>query len=175
MPGPVFKSGERVDLCPPEMEDVDFLLGNRNDPAVRQWFPAAHPDSRSDVEEFIEDPDEDDDGTRLLAVVDGVPVGSIGLFRVSNESGRGYLGAWIDPEYHGQGYGTEMTELMIEYAFDERRLHTLAAGALATNDRSRGLLEKVGFEQEGQMREAYYVDGEYVDRVLYGLHEDDWE
>lgn len=174
MPGPVFIEGETVDLCPIEEEDLDFLHRNRNDPEVRRWFPAAHPETREDVADWLEEYHEDDTDTRLMAVVDDEPVGTIGLFRVQPDSGRGYLGAWIDPAYHGQGYGTEMTELMVEYAFDERRLHTVAAGALATNDPSRGLLEKVGFVQEGRMRDAYYVDGEYVDRVLYGLHEDDW-
>lgn len=175
MPGPVFKRGESVDLCPPESEDIDFLLRNRNDPEVRRWMTSAQPETRAEIEETIADTEEDpDEGTRLLGVVDGQPVGSIALFRVQPESGRGYLGAWVDPAYHGEGYGTEMTEMMIDYAFDERRLHTLAAGALATNERSRGLLEKVGFEQEGRQRDAYYVDGEYVDRVIYGLHEDDW-
>lgn len=175
MPGARFLQGERVALRTVEDEDVDFLLRNRNDPEVRRWMPSAHPETRAEIEESIGDTDEDpDEGTRLLGVVDGDPVGSIALFRVQPESGRGYLGAWVDPAYHGEGYGTEMTETMIDYAFDERRLHTLAAGALATNERSRGLLEKVGFEQEGRQRDAYYVDGEYVDRVIYGLHEDDW-
>ena len=175
MPGARFLEGERVALRTVEDEDAEFLLRNRNDPEVRRWMPSAHPETRAEIEESITETDPDpDEQTRLLGVVDGDPVGSIALFRVQPEAGRGYLGAWVDPAYHGEGYGTEMTEMMIDYAFDERRLHTLAAGALATNERSRGLLEKVGFEQEGQLRDAYYVEGEYVDRVIYGLHEDDW-
>lgn len=175
MPGPVFKAGETVDLCPHEPEDTDFLLRNRNHPAIRAWMPQAHPTTRPEIEAWIEDTDDDDHSTSLLGVVDGDPVGNISLFDVYPESGRGRLGAWVDPDYHGKGYGSEMTELMIDYAFTERRLHTLAAGALATNDPSRGLLESVGFVQEGRQREAYFVDGEYVDRIIYGLHEDDWD
>ncbi len=173
MPGPAFIRGESVDLCPAEAEDVDFLLRNRNDPDIRAWMPRAHPTTRAEVEEWIADTDRD--ATVLLGVVDGDPVGSISLFDVYPESGFGRLSAWVDPAYHGQGYGSEMTELMIDYAFANRRLHKLAAGALETNEPSRGLLESVGFQQEGHQREVYHVNGEYVDRIVYGMTEDDWQ
>ena len=172
MPGPIFKHGDRVDLHTVEREDIDFLHRNYNRPEVRHWMPSVHPRNREQVEERIEDTDEDD--TTLLGCVDGEPVGSISLFDFQHASGKARIGAWVDPEYHGEGYGTEMTELTLEYAFDERRLHRLTAGALETNDPSRSLLESVGFEEEGRLRDGYYVQGEYVDRMLYGLLESEW-
>ena len=55
------------------------------------------------------------------------------------------------------------------YAFEHRRLHRLAADVFAHNEASRRVLEKAGFTEEGALREAAFVDGEYRDLVRYGL------
>jgi RimJ/RimL family protein N-acetyltransferase len=55
------------------------------------------------------------------------------------------------------------------YAVDDRGLHRVTARGFETNDASRRVLEKVGFEREGTLRDHYYVDGEYVDAHVYGL------
>lgn len=174
MPGPPFRRGDVVDLCPIEADDLSFLQRNYNDPEVRLWMPAADPTNGQQFESDFEDWPEDD-VVRLLACVEGEPVGMISLFAVEELSGRAKIGAWIDPDRQGNGYGRAMTAQMVDYAFTERRLHRLTANALATNAPSRATLESVGFEQEGLQREAYFVDGEYVDRVVYGLLETDWE
>ncbi|MFB6070536.1 MAG: GNAT family N-acetyltransferase [Halanaeroarchaeum sp.] len=175
MPGPVFRSGDDVDLCPVEEEDLPFLVRNWNAPDVRRWMPAAEPTSSADLEEKLEEWRDDEETTRLLACVDGEAVGSISLFHVEERSGNAFVGAFVDPDYQGNGYGRAMTAQMVDYAFNERRLHRLTAHALATNERSRATLESVGFEREGCQRDGYFVDGEYVDRVTYGLLADDWD
>ncbi|MFB6134993.1 MAG: GNAT family N-acetyltransferase [Halanaeroarchaeum sp.] len=175
MPGPPFRRGETVDLCPVEEEDISFLQRNWNEPSVRRWMPAAEPTNREQLADDFEDWNDADDTTRFLACVDGEPVGSISLFHVEERSGNAFVGAFVDPAYQGQGYGKAMTAQTAEYAFSERRLHRLTAHALATNAPSRNTLEAVGFEQEGRQRDGYYVDGEYVDQVTYGLLETDWD
>lgn len=175
MPRSTFIHGDAIDLCPIERDDLPFLQRNWNDPDVRHWMPSVEPTNEHAMEREIEEFDEDDESVRLLAITpDDDPVGLISLFLIQPVSGRAFLGAWVDPAHHGNGYGTEMAELMVAYAFEERRLHKLEAGALATNDRSRHVLESVGFVEEGRQREHYFVDGEYVDRVQYGLLESEW-
>ncbi|ELZ87348.1 GCN5-related N-acetyltransferase [Haloferax elongans ATCC BAA-1513] len=175
MPGPVFLAGDDVTLRPVEREDLDFLQTHRNDPEIRRWLPRVHPQNREQLESEFEGYMSEDGGVNLVATVDGDPVGFVSLFDVQHESGRARLAAWFEPDAQGQGYGTEAAELLVDYAFDERRLHKLVAGALATNDPSRGLLESLGFTQEGRQSDHYYVRGEYVDRVVYGLLETDWK
>lgn len=190
MPGPVFLRGERVTLRPPEEEDLDFLQRTHNDPAVRRSMPRVRPQQREATrEEYVEGAD----GTVGLLVCggagdDGESGGGVGegetnperlgfcaLFDLDTDSGRGEVGAWLAPDAEGQGYATEALALLIDYAFDERRLHRLNAGRLATNDRSAALLDRLGFSEEGRRAEYYFVGGEYVDRVEYGLLESDWD
>lgn len=171
MPGPVFLRGDAVDLRTLEPEDAPFLARGRNEPAVRRWLPRAHPQPVGAAEREIEDGDE---ALRLVACDDaGEPLGVLGMFDVVPASGRATLGAWIAPEAQGEGHGAAATELLVGYAFDERRLQKLEAGALATNEASRALLESVGFEREGRKRDHYVVDGERVDRIAYGLRRAD--
>jgi RimJ/RimL family protein N-acetyltransferase len=117
--------------------------------------------------------DEDENTVSLLACRGEGPdlerLGFCALFRLNEDAGRAEAGVWFDPGTQGQGFATEAMELLVTHVFTERRLHRLDAGAIATDDRSRALLERLGFTEEGRRRDCYFVDGEYVDRVEYGL------
>ncbi|WP_231190329.1 GNAT family protein [Haladaptatus sp. DYF46] len=183
MPGAVFLAGELVSLRTVEREDLSFLHRNRNDPTIRRWMPRVMPQNKERLVEDFEGYMSEDEGVNLLACSEEntdedsspEPVGFVSLFDVNETSGRAKLAAWITPAQQGQGYATEAMDLLVEYAFVERRLHKLIAGALATNNASCEVLEKLGFIEEGRQREYYYVNGEYVNRAVYGLLKDQWQ
>lgn len=177
MPGPVFLRGDRVTLRPPAEDDLDFLQRCHNDPDVRLSMPRVHPQSREDTrEEYVEATD-DATGLLICAGDDDDPdrLGFCALFRINEDSGRAEVGAWLAPEAEGHGYATDGVSTLVSYAFEERRLNRLNAGRLSTNERSGALLDRLGFAEEGCRREYCYVDGEYVDRMEYGLLAEEWE
>ena len=177
MPGPLFLEGERVALHVPGESDLPFVTKWRNHPDVRRWMPRSRPETPDDTEAFYEEfvKGENDSGVPLLVCVDGDPVGMVTLFLVEADSRRARMGAWLTPEAQGQGYGTEAASLLVEYAFEERGLRKLVANARADNDPSRAVIERLGFREEGRQREHYLIEGEYVDRVLYGLLRSEWD
>ncbi|MFC4408128.1 GNAT family N-acetyltransferase, partial [Haloarchaeobius iranensis] len=81
----------------------------------------------------------------------------------------------IAPEHWGNGYATEASELIVDYAFTERNLHRLQARVIEPNDASASVWEKLGFTREGTLRENQFYEGEYVGTRYYGLLEDEWE
>jgi RimJ/RimL family protein N-acetyltransferase len=176
MPGPVFLHGERVDLHVLTESDMPFLTRWRNHPEVRRWMPRSRPETADDTEEYYEEfiQGAADSGVGLLACVDGEPVGQVSMFLVEHASRRARLGAWLKPDAQGQGYGTEAASLLVTYAFEERNLRKLVANARADNEPSRDLIDRLGFVEEGRQREYYFVEGEYVDRVIYGLLAEEW-
>lgn len=176
MPGPCFLRGDTVDLHVVVEEDLPFVSRWRNAPEVRRWLPRSRPETGLDIESFHDEVDGGmpGDGTRLLACVDGERVGLVSLFLVEPDSSRARIGAWLKPEAQGQGYGKAAASLLVTYAFEERGLRKLVANARADNDASRAVLEGLGFTEEGRQREHYFVEGEYVDRVLYGLFAEEW-
>lgn len=172
MPGPVFLRGDTVSMRTLEREDLDFLQTHRNHPEVRRMLGRVYPQNRDKVEQDFEG--YMSNAVNLLACVDGERVGFVALFDWNESSGHAELAYWVAPDQQGNGYATEAVELAVEYAFDERRCHRLDAGAHETNEASRALLEGLGFEEEGRRREHVFLDGEYVDTVLYGLLADEW-
>ena len=173
MPGPRFLRGDRVDLHVLEEDDLEFLYGVVNDPRVWQSLFLAAPQTMTDEREFYERAVEADDETHLLVCHDRTPVGIVGLQGIDPNWGLAELGYYVEPDSHGHGYATEAVELVVDYAFDQRRLDKLYANALAANEGSRCVLEKNGFVEEGRFREHAYVDGERVDLVRYGLLADE--
>lgn len=180
MPGARISSGKRVTLRTVEREDLPFLQRSHTNPEIR--YPLGSPlANREAVEEFFED----DDADRFLVCLDGEDAGPgtpdegdverLGVVGVEDADWRRpELGYWLVPEVHGEGYGTEAVSLVVEYVFRTYDHPAVGAAAYDFNDASRGLLESLGFEEEGRVRKDRFIDGEYVDTVQYGLLREEW-
>lgn len=173
MPGPVYLDGDDVTLRTIEREDLDFCQRNANDRRVWRGTGFPGPVTADDEEEWYETVVLGDD-VHLLVCAGGEPVGVVGLTDVATRSGTAELGYWIAPDAQGNGYCTAASRALVGNAFDERRLHKVTAQVAAFNEASRRVLEKVGFEREGTLREEWYTDGGYVDVYRYGLLADEW-
>ncbi|GEM_PF-919864 len=80
----------------------------------------------------------------------------------------------LAPEFHGEGYGTEAVALLVDYTFVTYDHPAAGAIAYEFNGASRGLLESLGFEEEGRIRRERFIDSEYVDTIHYGLLGENW-
>ena len=174
MPGPVFESGERVSLHTIEEDDLEVFARARNDPDVRRPLTLDSPENMESLEEFYEETISGRDGTHLLACLDDDPIGAVMLIGVDQTSGTGDLAYWLLPEFQGEGYASEALSLLLRTAFRDQRLHRVQADVLATNESSRGLLESLGFREEGRFRENQFQDGAYIDVLRYGLLASEW-
>lgn len=178
MPGPAFLRGEGVDLHVRESDDLDFLRQHRNDPSVRNGLTIGAPENGHQAEQRFERHAEDDSGVGLLVVPVGrdEPVGSVVLFRIDDTHGTGEIACWIAPDEHGNGYATEATRLLIDFAVAERRLNKVLARAIEPNTASRAVLEdNLGLRMEGVQRAEKYVRGEHHDVYRYVALADEWE
>lgn len=174
MPGPVFASGETVELRTIEPEDAAFLQRTVTDPRVRTSLAAYEPTNGPAKSEWIESLDEGD-GADFLICVDGEPVGTIGLKPPNEVWGAAEIGYMIAPDEWGEGYATDAVEVICRYAFEERRLNKVYATVYETNPASRRVLEKAGFTEEGVHRDEGFAEGEHVDVHRYGLLVDEWD
>lgn len=181
MPGARVASGERVTLRTVESEDVLFLQRGCVNPTLRYPLGASVM-NQADLEEWLDDENAD----RFLVCLDGDDAGPgqpddaddvrpIGFVAVEDADWRRpELVYWLVPDVHGEGYGSEAVSLAVDYVFRTYDAPAVGAGAYDFNDASRGLLESLGFEEEGRVRRDRFVDGEYVDTVQYGLLREDW-
>lgn len=89
-------------------------------------------------------------------------------FDPDNESANYRL--WLaGPDVFGRGYGTEVTRLVIDYAFDQVGLHRLSLDVLDHNHRARRVYEKCGFTLEGRLRNALLWQGSRHDLLIMGV------
>jgi len=172
MPGATFLRGERLTLRTVTPNDYDFLHKHGNDPAIRLGAPTPTPVSEDDLAEFVE---ADDSSVQFLPCHDGTPVGFVFLFDINPNRDHAEVGCWIALDQQGNGYATEATALCLEHAFADRGLHKVLARAFEHNDASMHVLETLGFQQEGCLREQDFIRGEYRDTYLFGLLAEEWE
>ena len=74
-----------------------------------------------------------------------------------------------------QGYGSEVMELLLRFAFDELNLYRLSAVAGEDNLAGLGLLKKFGFVEEVRRRKALLRNGQYLDMIHLGLLRNEWQ
>lgn len=96
-------------------------------------------------------------------------IGEVRLKNLRWFNRKAELSIIIDKDHQRDGFGKETLQHIIEYAFNKMNLHRLEAEALEFNETSVMLLEKIGFQLEGRLREAKYHNNKYWDILRYGL------
>lgn len=104
----------------------------------------------------------------------GQLIGNCGIRLPEPESIEADLGYELDPAHWGQGYATEAARAMLHFGFTGLGLHRIWASVLAVNEGSVRLLQKLGFKQEGHLREKEYFKGQYWDSLIFGLLATEW-
>lgn len=71
-----------------------------------------------------------------------------------------------EPDCRGKGYGTEATQLMLDYAFTALGLHNVMLSVYEFNQAAKRAYEKAGFREAGRRRQAHWMGGKLWD-VIY--------
>lgn len=171
MPGTVFLQGEKVELRTVEKEDKEFLRDGVNHPDVRVHTGNTRPQNLENEEDFFEHVINSEDSVHFLICSEGEPAGIISIEEKEKPARNGELGIWLHPEFHGQGFGTEATELMIDYVFDQLNYHKIYARAHEDNEASKKLWQKFDFSKEGELKDHVYLEGEHKNLLYYRLLE----
>ena len=109
----------------------------------------------------------------IFAESDQSFVGAITLSNIRRGVAEtGTLGYWIGETFAGQGHATAAVRAMVAHAFDELKLHRVEAACVPDNAASRRVLEKTGFELEGQARAYLKINGAWADHLLFGVVND---
>ncbi len=104
----------------------------------------------------------DDDERRVL--------GTIALTElVRGALQQANLGYALAARAQGKGIMVEAVTAVAAHAFDDMRLHRLAANYMPTNERSARVLRRAGFVVVGYARDYLFIDGAWRDHVLTAL------
>lgn len=109
------------------------------------------------------------DELRLLVDVDGVMVGSLRTFDVDAHNGRFSFHISIVAEHRRRGYAADASGIILGWYFDELRYHKCVQQVYSFNPASIALHKRLGFNEEGCLREAVFANGSHHDEILFGM------
>lgn len=169
----------RLELRPFVAADADALFAMFADPEITRFWSSAAMTCREDAVALI---DEIDDYCRRGELMEWALVrrdqsGLIGTCSLGNldlANRRGEIGFALARPAWGQGFMAEILPVLVSHAFDTLHLHRLEADVDPRNTGSIRLLEGLGFQLEGRLRERWQVTGEVQDALFYGLLDREW-
>ncbi|MDL1896993.1 GNAT family N-acetyltransferase [Anaerolineae bacterium CFX7] len=142
-----------------------------------EWEHRAEQDAKAFVQRFIAQQQEIPRTKFQFAIAlpaDNKVIGNVGLRKRGVKTYDADMGYEIDPKVWGNGYATEAAEALLQFGFTTLQLHRIWAEALAANENSIRVLEKLGMRQEGRLREKEFFKGRFWDTVIYGILAEEW-
>ena len=159
-------------------EDV-FALVDANRAHLRQWLPWVDAEvSPQEARDYIRKMRERFAHFTALAAgiwYRGRMVGTIGFVNIDLANRGAELGYWLDAGSEGHGIITRACRALINYAFDDLKLQRIVIRCADGNHKSRAIPQRLGFKQEGQMRQAIWLYDRGWDAVFYGMLAAEWQ
>jgi len=166
--------GDDIGLRLLEEADAQALqvLIEANRDRLARWLPWAEAQGFEETLEFVRktrSQAQENNGFQAAIVLDGEIVGVAGYPDVdwANRSTR--IGYWLDEVHQGRGIATAAVRVLVDHALSVWRLNRVEIHAAAENRRSRAIPERLGFREEGTLRQAQSVGGRYLDHVVYSM------
>ena len=166
--------GEYITLRPITAEDAEDVFDSLSDQEAMRLTGTQQAFTREQVRAFCARVAHADDRLDYAVTLSNDPRyrGEVVLNNIdwTNKSANFRI-AISGPENREKGYGTEAARLVLEHAFNTLELHRIALEVFAFNVRAQHVYKKLGFRQEGVLRDALLWKGEYHDAVVMSLLE----
>jgi len=155
----------------------DLLLIRSNDDVMR-FMDVDRFESISDAEKLINSIEEaykKQEGI-TWAIIERLSnsfIGYFGFWRMIPEHCRAEIGYALKREYWGKGNMYETINRTVRFGFENIKLHSIEANVNPANEKSKRVLEKIGFKKEAYFRENYLFNNKFLDSIIYSLLEKD--
>ena len=163
----------KLSLSIPQYAAELFELTDRNRVFLQQWLPWLDGIQKPiDTEKFLSAQLHRFQRGEALCVTifyQGKIAGVVGYNQIDRDNNIGHIGYWLGQEYNGRGIMTESVKDLITVGKEYYHLNRIDIRCAVENSRSRKIPERLGFKQEGIIRQAAKLGDGYIDLVIYGL------
>ena len=155
-----------------EFKDIDTLYSWETDIELALWsgwtIPRIYAAFRHKYEQRLTEPEKD---LEMLGIeFEGQLVGSVQLYDIDEYERRAEVGIQVgEKSLWGRGIASTALRIILDYAFTVRNLERVCAEVYAFNQRSLRLMERVGFQKEGILRQHEIHNGVRQDMHFYGM------
>ncbi len=170
----------RLILRPIAPSDLEFVFRHFSDPLVAQYLldeaPLTTLEQAQDIIDFYTRPIADTYNRWIMVrKADQQPIGSCGFHKWNRRNLRSEIGYDLTPTAWQQGFMREALTAAIHFGFTNMGLNRIEALVYPANTRSLALLHKLGFQQEGLLRDYFYQSGQFYDHLILALLQRDWQ
>lgn len=155
--------------------DWQAVHGYASDPEVvryMDWGPNTEEETKVFIRRSISHQKEKPRRNYTLAIIlkaEDRLIGSCGLHVANPDNREGWLGYCLNRHFWGQGYATETAKALLRFGFQQLGLHRIYATCDPANIASVHVLEKIGMQREGHLREHKWAKGRWRDSLLYAI------
>jgi len=101
-------------------------------------------------------------------------IGQIACFLIDDNNHFVEIEYCVGTLFQNRGFVTEAVKAVTRFGFERLNLHKIQVSHKAGNIASKRVIEKCGFVFEGTLRDYFYTDNSYVDRLFYSILRDDY-
>ena len=106
-----------------------------------------------------------------FAITDSVSGELYGAIALSNNQkfNNGEIAYWIGEAFWGNGYATEASRAILQFAFEKKKYHKVFARYFESNPASGRVLQKLHMNKEGLFVDHVWKENRYEDLIYYGI------
>jgi UDP-4-amino-4,6-dideoxy-N-acetyl-beta-L-altrosamine N-acetyltransferase len=167
--------GEKVLLRALEDRDIEHLRIWRNHPDLMKYHFSDLPVSEAGQRRWYQNYS-GDSGTIVFIIEDEeqAQIGYTILKNIDHKNRQAEIGLYLDPAQQGKGYGKDAFLVLMRYGFYELNLHRIYLEVFAFNQKAFRMYEKLGFKEEGRLREAFFSQNQYHDIIVMSVLESEF-
>ena len=175
-----FTIDDKTSLKMLDLRDAEqlFVLTHESKDTLREWLPFIdYTKTVADSRAFIESTMKqyaDNNGFQAGIWYEGKLAGVIGFHRIDWNNKSTSIGYWLGNDYVGLGLMTKAVRAFVDYALVDLKLNRVEIRAAVENTKSRAIPERLGFTEEGCVRESEWLYDHFVDHVVYGMLAREW-
>lgn len=152
--------------------DLGYVLAWRNHPDVRRFMLKQHEITAQEHRAWFDRASRD--ATRALLVIEekNKPVGCV-VFSGLQPNSTADWGFYSSPDSPA-GTGKRVCSIALDFVFKELKIHKVAGQVLDYNAASIRLHQRLGFVQEGTLREHILLNENHQDLLCFGVLSSEW-
>jgi UDP-4-amino-4,6-dideoxy-N-acetyl-beta-L-altrosamine N-acetyltransferase len=154
-------------------DDLPMVLAWRNHPAVRSYMFTQHEISLEEHRNWFARVKKDKTRQQLIVLDGDDPLGFVQFTSVC-QGGVADWGFYARPDAP-RGSGTKLGQAALSHAFKKLGVHKVCGQAIESNTASIRFHQKLGFAEEGRLREQQRIANQYHTLFSFGLLAREWQ
>lgn len=171
---------ERLILRPfSYVDNNDMLTYWVSDPKIQSLYGEPTYTTQEEVKELLEkyiSSYEKPDYYRwaIIEKESNICIGQIAIFLVDNKNNFCEIEYALGKNFHRNGYASEAVKSILYFSFNKVNFHKVQVSHKEGNVASQRVIRKCNFKYEGTLRDFFFDDGKYIDRLYYSILKEEY-